>query len=674
VSGGDLQLVRSLYGGGQDPKPATAPNLPDASYTSPEAAQAVRASQGVDAIGRAQTPENIASTQQAGIEANLGEAQMRQRAAQEYLQDVAVRAAAEAYEAKGFFPNLGYGMGTVAKKIGDAAAWTLGAAFKSGAALAAGVSGNAWDAMSGKSFGQGWEVGSQTLHRMTGTSDPSILDLIPGISGVEDGMTLGQRADEELQRKLGQSSIFWETGGHIASMVIDPFGVGKSAASVTRILGGATERGIARIVSRGTPGAAEALKEGRVWQFMAQQPSWKTAAGLIDRAAPILSETVQASAANIAQSFAMTPDAQRADAVKMAAYMTPFLLPIMRFGEALGGAAMRWGMSAEETARIAAAYKLLEAGKIGFDDVGRVVAANSRLPARMVGQLAASAAEGTAFMGLDPASHEEVRKALSGEDPEAWGRLVYQYLGTWAGVAAGKAMMPSHLTPFFKAVQPDSNSLNVFLAAEANRRASVEKPTPVPLAQEPVQRTPAEQAAIEARGHVRHGGPAPRGRVRRRGRPGRVGAAAPEAGRRRAGPRASGGRQEGGGAAPELRMGGGPVAGAAARLVGARSRRRDPGRRPHLRTRPQGRPRPRRGRRDGAAVRPQAGGDSPRQRDADGRLRGPAAPGSRDGRVPRRGRPPDARRPGPDRAVRAAARRPRVPARRVPRGGVRHLG
>jgi hypothetical protein len=431
---------------------------------------------------------------------------------------IADDAAAKAQEARGFTEHVGNHLGNAAKAFGDGTTLLFASAFKGGGALASGVS--------GQGFGNGWESNARLLEHQFGSRDPSIVDLYGAATGDirQDGLSLGQRADRHIQQRLGNAAIASQTVGHLLSFATGPgAALGRGAARVAAPMAGAAERAMAKAVSRGVPGADLALRNGDVWRFLTQSPEWQRTASILERtlaqAGPTVGafargkgpDLVGATAANIAQSWAMTPDAEKSNATIAAAFLSPFLIPIARAGERLGGSVMRLGMGEEQAKRLHAAYGKLERGEIGLqqldDELRIAVPTISRIAG---GAVVAPAVEGSAFLMLDPGARDELQKYLAG-DSDAGARLLASWLGTAAGISAIKHSIPHNLIPFFKGVQPDANSLSTFIEAEANRRALTEKPpedqgldgiTPEQLAEikaRNAQAPPADEVGAQAR-------------------------------------------------------------------------------------------------------------------------------------------------------------------------------
>lgn len=373
-----------------------------------------------------------------------------------------------AAEAQGL-EHITYGVGAGLKAFGDAVTNMGMAAFKGMAALESGIQ--------GKGFAEGWDSVNRMSEQGYGTTDPSILDVWHG-AGLTD--LTGKQADETINKRLGSEAIAWQTVGNLASFMVGPgAAVAQGGAKVAAPLAGFAERAIGRAVSRGTPGAAEALKTGKVWEFLAKSPEWQKTAGILARTGAFAGrhtgETIQVAAANAAQSGLMTPDDQKVDAALMAGALAPFMLPIARAGERLGGLVMQGGMDDAMKRNLLGGYRALERGDIGLEQLDDIVKANTGWKTRALGQtFVAPAIEGSAFMFLDPHAREEAQKWLAG-DSDAGSRLLAMWLGTAVGVAASKHMVPNNLIPFFKAVRPEANSLQTWIDAETNKQLAREK-------------------------------------------------------------------------------------------------------------------------------------------------------------------------------------------------------
>lgn len=410
-------------------------------------------------------------------------------------------------EARGFGENLYWQSASAAKTAADSITHAATTAVK----LVGGVGG----LVDNGSFGEGWQSVGRDLQATTGTSDPGVFELWEGIGrsiGLgDDNVDIGASSDRLINERLGRSRVLGDTIGSLMVFAHTP-GIGEMGAKVAKPMANVLERGLAKAAAkRGGVEVAEALKTGNAWEVLAQSPEWKKAAGLIGKGEAFLGRNVQdlvgATAANIAQSYAISTDDDRSRALVGALVMSPFMVPIARLGESIGSAVLAKGIDRESAAVVKKAFQDVEAGRISMPEMDRIMRSSTSPVTRGLANAIAGAAEGTAFFGLSLATDKDVwnlAKQWQSGDADAGAELFLTWMGTAAGVAGAKMASPGQYIPFWKALRPDLNTLDTYVDAEANKRAAEAAPEEPP--QQPQQPAP---PLDEATGRERFGATRP---------------------------------------------------------------------------------------------------------------------------------------------------------------------
>ncbi len=372
-------------------------------------------------------------------------------------------------EAKGFWQNVGWQSAAVGKTIGDAFVNVASLLHKTGA--------GALSAVQGEGFDVGWDNVRQHYKNQYGTTDPSILDISRGFGHYADTgiyRSVGEKADAEISKRLGKAELFGRAVGHVTSFVIPGGPIGKASTIVSRPLGRVAERALetaAVKAARLAPGAASIARQtGQGLEFLSRNPGLNTALSMtLATAGRNVSQLATTTGAFVAQAYAVSPDSERVRAAAHSAMMAPFMLPIAQLGERLGQAAAQLGLSPQRVEALRGAYTRFEAGEIPYKTLSSELGQIMGMGRNMTAQLVAAPFEASAFMTLDPNSWDLLQRGLSG-DSEAWGDLQMSFLGTAAGIAVSKGLVPHDAAAFWKSYRPDANRLETYLLADRNRR------------------------------------------------------------------------------------------------------------------------------------------------------------------------------------------------------------
>lgn len=405
------------------------------------------------------------------------------------FQLVAEEAAGKAQEARGFWENAKWQGAAVAKEFGDSV-MNIGS---TAAKLIGGVEGM----IEGQGFGAGWENVAQSFEQTMGTRNPGVMEFgarIAGELGIPSDVSVGKKTDELIDKRLGNYAAAGRGLGTVLSFATGPgAAVGRGAAGLTRPVAQVGERMLAKAVGR-TLGVADdatnaLVSQGRAWDYFAQTARMQDVMGLRQQLLQAIgrnaNDILSTTAANVAQAYAMSDDDQRMGGVLTAAYMSPFMVPIARMGQAAERAIMEGGLGGAEAAAIRNAVASFERGELGPTAVQRAIA-KAVGPGRrfLASAIVAPAIEGTAFMGLDPNAIDLAGKWWGG-DADAGAQLAAMMIGTTTGLAVAKYGFPDHLAPMWKAYRPDLNRLDrIYTEAEAAKRA-MEQPQEPAKPQEP---------------------------------------------------------------------------------------------------------------------------------------------------------------------------------------------
>jgi len=480
----------------QDPKPTQAlPNIPE---KWPE-------------------PKVQAGTHDFGTEFDrLSAMQPSEQAAYaQMLLDVEAYGAAKAEEAKGFGENLLFQASAAAKTAGDGVLNIVHGTHK----LMAGLGGAAASGMSGEGFGKGWDWGIQDvreqLRKQYGSEDPSILDAMTTLwnggvpqsidvfnpeTGTVEPMSVGRAGDDLIQRRLGNMAALGQTVGMLASFATGPgAAIGNRVSAASRIVTGRLEEAIAKSLAKGAglkgeqaaTAFSQAVSKGDALTVLGQMPGWKQAATGYQKALRLggrtFTESLDLTAANVVQSYAVAKDADREHGMIAAAATSWLASPLAKLGQKMGERILTSGVlrSPEQTKALAAIYGDLATGrmtvKAADDLLARVMPTTGRT--LLANSLTASI-EGTAFLALP-----QPQVSVNGEKmPDAWDlwkqwqagdsgagtALFSMWVGSVAGIAATKYAVPQHLAPMFKSLRPDLNTLKIHMEAEGYRRYEAE--------------------------------------------------------------------------------------------------------------------------------------------------------------------------------------------------------
>ena len=379
---------------------------------------------------------------------------------------------------------LGDGFTNVASLIYKAGAGAWGAAKSEGLFGSGGAAMSVSDAASaiGKGFNQGIEGVNQQFEQTYGTSDPSILDLF----GTRDGQaSVGRQADELIQRRLGQSALFGQSLGAVASFMLPGGVIGKGAAAAARPMAAAAERVLAKAALTkagvGSEKVAELLRTGNAWGYIASNPQVARSLNVWGKLAKVgggsPQQVLEATAANIAQVYALSPDDERVRGALVAGLTSPFMVPIANLGQSLGRSVMEMGLGEKQALAIKNAYGRFEQGRITPMQLSQQIATEVPQMAKIGAGLVSGAFESPAMLALDPNAWPVIGRALGG-DADAWGELQAMTLGTAAGIVGAKMMLPPDTAAMFKSYYPSLNRVDTYLEAEAAKRTLQEPQKP----------------------------------------------------------------------------------------------------------------------------------------------------------------------------------------------------
>lgn len=389
--------------------------------------------------------------------------------------------------AEGVLESTGLHILNGAKALGDSIA-NIGVL---GAKAAYGVG----SMMQGEGFSAGWEQAKQQMQADVGTTNPGVLDLMLVRKDGETGVSIGEQAQEVLNKRLGNAAIASHTVGNLASFMTGPGAmVGRAAAAPARALTTAGSNVLAKAVAKkaglslADDAAQAALKSGRVWDYLSTLPNWQRNAGLVDKllatAGKSRLDLVGTTAANIAQNYAMSQDDMRLAGIGQTALMSLFAVPFARGGEWIANKIAAYGISPDDAKIVTRAFADMEAGKISYRELDRALRQSTSPSLRFLANGVAGAAEGTAFTMISPDAWDLHAKWQAG-DEDAGAQLMAMLLGSAGGVVLGKQLVPPDLAPLFKTLRPDQNVLSTYIEAAANRKVAQQQPKPPANPQEP---------------------------------------------------------------------------------------------------------------------------------------------------------------------------------------------
>ncbi len=417
--------------------------------------------------------------------------------------------------ASGFFENATFQASAVAKTYGDGVLNIVHGTHKLMAGLGSGLA----LGMSGEGFGKGWDWGIQDvreqLRRKYGNEDPSILDSMTTLwnggvpktvdvfnpeTGTVEPMSVGRAGDDLIQRRLGNMASLGQTVGMLASFATGPGAmIGNRVSAASRIVTGRLEEAIAKSLAKGVglkgeqaaTAFSQAVAKGDALTVLGQMPGWKQAATGYQQALRLggrtFTESLDLTAANVVQSYAVAKDADREHGMIAAAATSWLASPLAKLGQKMGERIMTIGVlrSPEQTKALAAIYGELATGRMSIQAADEMLARVMPTTGRtlLANSLTASI-EGTAFLALP-----QPQVSVNGEKmPDAWDlwkqwqagdsgagtALFSMWVGSVAGIAATKYAVPQHLAPMFKSLRPDLNTLKIHMEAEGYRRYEAE--------------------------------------------------------------------------------------------------------------------------------------------------------------------------------------------------------
>jgi hypothetical protein len=347
------------------------------------------------------------------------------------------------------------------------------------------------DAFNSGGVGAGWKAGADLVKKASGSDNPGWADwALRGYSAVTgDPVSLpaGKSArdvlDDQFKASLRGSRVWSETLGTVAAMVSSPgMAVQKAGASLAAPMAAWAERAIVTGVAKkylAKEAAEEALSTGRVWEEIAKLPEWKKGVDALDKlylaAGRGVEQTIGMGAANIAQSYALSDDSDRIQAMKGAAFVSPFMAPIAGLGTMVGRAVANSRMvPAEYKAALLRDLSETAGGSMSLPTfsqrlrgAGAVGLANT-VAASTEGLLFAASSDWDGFWADYNASFGK------DADPEAMGRLMARIAGATAGSLVGRFQIPADQLPYWKRIRPDLDRFR--LAVEAEELAKLPEP------------------------------------------------------------------------------------------------------------------------------------------------------------------------------------------------------
>jgi hypothetical protein len=347
---------------------------------------------------------------------------------------------------------------------------------------------------------RGWRGAAGDIKAFTGSENPGWGDYLRGSIARTFGedpnklykSVLREDWDEDFEASLRGAHTVAETVGQIVAMASSPGQmVAKPAMTVAAPLArwaeGAIVKGVAeKYLTKEV--AKTALREGRVWAELAKLPEWKQAAQLSDKlrlaTGKTISDTIGMGAANIAQSFAMSPDSDRIAAMEGAAFMAPFMGPIMGAGT-LAGKLITNSRLVPDAVKAAI-----------FKDVEEVVGRGLPTPtlaqrvrghgAIGLANVLSSSLEGSAFAAAgdwDGFWADASEAFGDNPDPEAAGRFWGRVLGSSTGVLIAKYGIPYQDLPYFRRNRPDIDRFLLHLEGQQAKEALTAKEQATPQAE-----------------------------------------------------------------------------------------------------------------------------------------------------------------------------------------------
>ena len=386
----------------------------------------------------------------------------------------------DSMQAQGFWEHALYGTESVAKSFGDAI-------FNAGS-FAVKVASGVTAPFEGRSFVEGYEEAAMIMESDTGTRDPGLYDVFAAVGkdiGLvnQEEMDVGGRRDEVLRARLGNAALFTETAGFIASFAIGAGAnlaklgapAGKLAEPLARMMAKPAERALGRMAAKNPAEAAKILESGNAWKILTETTEWTKSATMMERVLFSGGRTAQdmmsLTGANIVQSYAMSKDEDRIKQLAAAASISWALLPIGKVGSLFAKKIAMAGMDLPSADMLRGALKRFESGELSARNLAKELWSSSNPLMRGLGNGVASAFEGSMFMGLSPEAHDLYDEWRAG-DMDAGAKLQAMWLGSMAGIAVTKGLVPGELAPLFKRIRPDANTLDIRIQAEAIRRSS----------------------------------------------------------------------------------------------------------------------------------------------------------------------------------------------------------
>ena len=377
------------------------------------------------------------------------------------IRDIAKQRASEA---DGFLENVGLQTLGALKTFGDAAVNVAALAVKAGS--------GAVSAVSGGSFGQGYDQATQGFQEAYGTGDPGIFELLH-VQSAESAMyqaypmgrtapqgTVGQQTDAYLRAKLGRSAIIGETIGHLASFVTGPGALaGRAGSAVAKPVIQFAEKSVSRMAS-----LRAGVVKGGLWEQIAAMPKWKQTLARLP--GNYMANTLSASANLMAASYATAKDSDRLASAKAVASTAWILAPAAQVGQQIEAAILSRAIGPEGATVARQALARWQAGEMSAQALDATIRGLTSRTARGVATGISSFGESLMFLGADPHIHDLYSQAMKG-DPNAIADLTMMFASNWAGLAVAKGIVPHDQAGLLKTLLPDYNKLSSYLEAQA---------------------------------------------------------------------------------------------------------------------------------------------------------------------------------------------------------------
>lgn len=398
---------------------------------------------------------------------------------------------------------------------------------------AAGVGAGTASMLAGEGWMKGWDYAVEDvrneLRKTWGSEDPGALDIMSTFwnggrpmsvdnfnpqTGTIEKMSVGESGDQLIQNRLGNMAALGQTVGALTAFATGPgAAVGRVGAGISRIATARIDSAIAKSLAKGVKGLeefatigreggkawgrgigvqagdevartafGEALKRGDGLAVLGKLPGWKEQATRWEQMLRLggrgMTEAMDLTAANIAQSYLLEKDQDRLHGVYAAAMTSWLAGPLSRAGQFLGSKILTSGVMRDPatTKQLGDIYAQMVNGTMGVKAADKAIEA--LIPTRgrkLLANSLSAAIEGTGFLAISPTregspSAWDLWKSWQAGDDDAGVALVAMWTGSVVGIAATKYAVPHDLAPMFKSLRPDLNTLKIHMEAEGFRR------------------------------------------------------------------------------------------------------------------------------------------------------------------------------------------------------------